>query len=41
MPKTYEVLWSETAENDLLKIIEYIAQDSPRNALKILEKIKE
>ena len=41
MPKTYEVLWSETAENDLLKIIEYIAQDSPSNALKILEKIKE
>ena len=40
MPKMYEVLWSETAENDLLKIIEYIAQDSPNNALKILKKIK-
>ena len=38
MPKMYEVLWSETAENDLLKIIEYIAQDSPNNALKILKK---
>jgi len=25
-------------ENDLLKIIEYIAQDNPGNALKILEK---
>ena len=33
---SYEVLWSETAENDLLKIIEYIAQDSPSDALKIL-----
>ena len=41
MPKTYEVFWSETAENDLLKIIEYIAQESPSNALNILEKIKE
>ncbi len=41
MQKTYEVLWSETAENDLLKIIEYIAQDNPGNALKILDKIKE
>lgn len=41
MPKTYEVLWSETAENDLLKIIEYIAQDSPDTALLILHKIKE
>jgi plasmid stabilization system protein ParE len=41
MPKKYKILWSETAENDLLKIIEYIAQDSPSNALNILEKIKE
>ena len=41
MPKTYEVLWSETAENDLIKIIEYIAQSSPDNALKILEEIRE
>ena len=40
MPKTYEVFWSETAENDLLKIIEYIAQDDPNNALTILEQIK-
>ena len=40
MQKTYEVLWSATAENDLLKIIEYIAQDSLDNALKILERSK-
>ncbi len=41
MQKTYEVLWSKTAENDLLKIIEYIAQGSPGNAFKILKQIKE
>jgi len=40
MQKKYEVFWSATAENDLLKIIEYIAQDSPSNALKILGRIK-
>ena len=40
MQKEYEVVWAETAENDLLKIIEYIAEDSPSTALKILDKIK-
>jgi len=40
MPKSMKFFWSQTAENDLLKIIEYIAQDNPGNALKILEKIK-
>jgi len=40
MTKKYEVIWAKTTENDLLKIIEYIAQDSPSNALKILRKIK-
>ena len=40
MKKDYEVIWAKTAENDLLKIIEYIAQDSQSNALKILRKIK-
>lgn len=39
MQKKYEVVWAETAENDLLKIIEYIAEDSPSTALKILNKI--
>ncbi len=37
---SYKVVWSRTAENDLLKIVEYIAQDSPGNALKVLKKIK-
>ena len=40
MTEKYEVIWTETAENDLLKIIEYIAQNSLTNALKILRKIK-
>ncbi len=40
MKKEYEVIWANTAENDLLKILEYIAQDSPATALKILKKIK-
>ena len=40
MQKKCEVVWAETAENDLLKIIEYIAEDSPSTALKILDKIK-
>ena len=40
MKKEYEVIWAKTAENDLLKIIKYIAQDSQSNALKILRKIK-
>ncbi len=40
MTKKYEVIWARTAENDLLKIIEYISQNSPNNALRILRKIK-
>ena len=40
MKKQYEVIWTNTAENDLLKILEYIAQSSPGNALNILKKIK-
>ena len=40
MKNQFEVVWAETAENDLLKIIDYIAQESPGNALKALQKIK-
>ncbi len=40
MQKKYEVVWAEIAENDLVKIIEYIAKDSPSIALKILRKIR-
>lgn len=40
MKKEYTVPWASTAENDLSKIITYIAQNSPGNTLKILQKIK-
>jgi plasmid stabilization system protein ParE len=40
MDNKFEIIWSATAENDLRAIIEYIAKDSPTNALNILSKIK-
>ncbi len=40
MTNRYKVIWSDTAELDLERIIEYIAIDSPSNALKVLTKIK-
>ena len=40
MTSNYEVIWANVAENDLRRIIEDIATDSPSNALKILRKIK-
>ena len=40
MKKSYEVLWAAVAENDLLGILVYIAEDSPGSATKILSKIK-
>ncbi|KKL16549.1 hypothetical protein LCGC14_2494460 [marine sediment metagenome] len=41
MNKTFEVIWSNVAENDLTSIIEYIAADSPSNALRIFKNIKQ
>ena len=41
MNKKYEVTWASVAENDLARIIEYLANDSPANALKVLNKLKE
>jgi plasmid stabilization system protein ParE len=41
MSRRYKVIWADIAENDLREIIEYIATDSPTNALKILKKIKQ
>ena len=41
MSDNYKVEWAKVAENDLKGIIEYIAEDSPANALKILKKIKQ
>jgi len=40
MSGNYKIKWAEVAENDLKSIIEYIAEDSPVNALKTLKKIK-
>jgi len=41
MKKSYEVRWSETAEKDLISIIEYIAQGSPPVAYEKFMEIKE
>lgn len=41
MSEKYEVIWAATAEDDLADIIAYAANDSPTNALRILEEIKE
>ncbi|MFA7400150.1 MAG: type II toxin-antitoxin system RelE/ParE family toxin [Sideroxydans sp.] len=38
--KSYQVLWSHTAQQDLTEIIEYIAQDSIGDALTILQKLE-
>jgi plasmid stabilization system protein ParE len=36
----YHVRWTETAENDLTGIIDYIARDSPITALEIFTQIR-
>ncbi len=41
MTPTYIVSWATIAENDLLDIIEYVADDNLINARKVFEKIKE
>ena len=41
MIQKYDVVWSNIAENDLKNIVEYIADDSPPNALKIFKSIKQ
>ena len=41
MNKENEVIWASAAENDLAGIIEYLAADSPANALKVLDKLRE
>jgi plasmid stabilization system protein ParE len=40
MSKKYKVEWVSVAEVDLKQIIDYIAIDSPGNALQILERIR-
>lgn len=41
MNRRYKVIWSDVAEEDLRNVIEYIAADSPSNALKILNSVKQ
>lgn len=41
MTSEYKVIWANVAENDLKNIIAYIAEDSPQNALHILNKIRQ
>jgi len=38
--KSYHVLWSHTAQQDLTEIVDYIAQDSVDDALAILHKLE-
>jgi plasmid stabilization system protein ParE len=41
MEKTYRLLWTKSAENDLVKIIEHIKAESPENARSVFARIKE
>ncbi len=41
MNKKYRVVWANIAANDLKSIIDYIADDSPSNAFKTFENIKQ
>ena len=38
MRKKYKVVWGDVAESDLVGIIDYIAQESPAAAKKVLKK---
>jgi len=40
MTRTFEVLWAAVAVDDLLGIILYIADESPRSALKAMTRIR-
>ncbi|MCD4719707.1 MAG: type II toxin-antitoxin system RelE/ParE family toxin [Desulfobacula sp.] len=41
MNPKYQVIWTHVAENDLKEIIEYVSNDRPQAALKILKTIKD
>jgi addiction module RelE/StbE family toxin len=38
--KSYQVLWTDTAQQDLTEIVEYIAQDNVDDALAILQRLE-
>jgi toxin ParE1/3/4 len=40
MNSKFNVIWARAAEKDLKNIIKYIAEESPQNALKLLNKIR-
>ncbi len=40
MKRKHKVLWTEVAVKDLSNIIDYIAEDNPKDALKILKTIR-
>jgi len=40
MAETHQVLWTDTARQDLTGIIDYIAQDSVESALTVLDKLE-
>ncbi|MDO9012295.1 MAG: type II toxin-antitoxin system RelE/ParE family toxin [Gallionella sp.] len=40
MAETYQVLWADTARQDLTEIIDYIAQDSIGSALAVLDNLE-
>jgi plasmid stabilization system protein ParE len=40
MAEAHQVLWTDTARQDLTGIIDYIAQDSIGNALTVLDKLE-
>lgn len=41
MNKKYKVEWAAVAESDLKQIIDFIAADSPGNALQVFKKIRQ
>jgi toxin ParE1/3/4 len=41
MSKIYQIVWADVVERDLIEIIDFIANESPANALKILNNIKQ
>ena len=41
MNQKYQVIWAAVAESDLKQIVDYIAIDSPGNALQILKKMRQ
>jgi toxin ParE1/3/4 len=41
MNKKYKVEWAAVAESDLRQIIDYVAAESPGNALLIFKKIRQ